>query len=134
MIKLNILEQLDIKEIIFAAELDLQLLFKEIDKLQKKYVALPLYPQVTRDISIAINQEMLIGDVLKRIKRELIPYLISIDLKGFYSGKQIEVGFRGLTLSCIYQAPDHTLNTQEVDTCHQKILDILTTEFAVRLR
>jgi phenylalanyl-tRNA synthetase beta chain len=134
MIKPDILKRLDIEDFIFAAELELDWLFAQIQKTQKRYVPIPLYPEVVRDISIMLKQDISVGDVIKKIKINRIPYLVDINLKDHYLGKQIPPGYKGLTLSCIYRAGDHTLTAQEIDASHQKILDILTAEFSAQQR
>ena len=133
-IKPDILEHSDIKEFIFAAELDLGMLFTEIQMVRKRYVPIPLYPEVMRDISIMLRQEIPIGNVIKKIKTNEIAYLVELNLKDHYLGNQIPAGYKGLTLSCIYRASDHTLTAQEIDAAHQKALDILTTEFSAQQR
>ena len=134
MIKPNILERLDIQDFIFAAEVELDLLFTQSKKTQKRYIPIPLYPEVMRDISVMLKQDISIGDIIKKIKISKIPYLIELNLKDYYLGKQIPAGYKGLTLSCIYQAADHTLTAQEIDSAHQRVLDILRTEFSAQQR
>ncbi len=133
-IKPDILKRLDIEDFIFAAELELDWLFAQIKKAQKRYISIPLYPEVVRDISIMLKQDISVGEVIKKIKINRIPYLIEVSFKDHYLGKQISPGHKGLTLSCIYRAGDHTLTAQEIDTSHQKILDILRAEFSARQR
>ena len=134
MVKPDILEELDIKDLIFAAELELDLLFVKMQKIQKRYIPMPLYPEVTRDISVVLEQGILIGDIMKKIKLNNIPYLVEVNLKDYYVGEQIPPGYKGLTLSCIYRASDHTLITQEVESVHQEVLNILKTEFFAQQR
>jgi len=87
-----------------------------------------------RDISIILKQDITYSDVIKRIKMEKIAYLVQLSLKDYYLVEQIPPGYKGLTLTFIYQADDHTLTSQEIDACHQKILDILKTEFSAQQR
>ncbi len=133
-IKPEILEGLDIKNYIFAAELDLNYLFIEINNAQKQYIPIPIYPEVRRDISIVLKKNILFGEIVKGIVKGRIPYLIEIGLKDCYSGRQIPFGYKGLTLFCIYRADDHTLTAQEIETAHQKVLDILKTAFSAQQR
>jgi phenylalanyl-tRNA synthetase beta chain len=134
MIKPDILASLDIEGLVFVAELDLGIFFAETDKGQKKYIPLALYPEVMRDISIVLKQDIAIGDVIKKVKANKIPYLIRLDLKDYYLGKQIPAGHKGLTLSCIYQASDHTLTSQEIDSSQQRVREILQREFFAQQR
>jgi phenylalanyl-tRNA synthetase beta chain len=134
MIKPDILKSVDVQELIFAAELDLSILLAEIGKIQKRYTPLPLFPEVIRDMSIMIKQDISVGDVIKKIKINKVPYLIKLNIKDYYLGKQIPRGLKGLTLSCTYQAVDRTLTTKEIDVSHQKVLEILRTEFSAQQR
>ncbi|MFH1338528.1 MAG: phenylalanine--tRNA ligase subunit beta [Candidatus Omnitrophota bacterium] len=134
MVKPEILEKSDIKDLVFAAEADLESIFSLAGKARKKYAPVPLFPEVARDVSIALKQEIPVGNVIKRVKAGGIPHLVEITFKEFYLGKQIPPGHKGLTLSCVYRAADRTLTTEEAESAHQKVLGILTTEFFARLR
>ena len=134
MIREVVLDRTGIKMGVFAAELDLEMLFTKMNSIQRKYKPLALYPDAARDVSAVINEDIPIGEVIKKIKTSDISYLIDLNIIDIYYGKQIPSGKKGLTLSCIYRADDHTLTTQEVDIPHQKILDVLTMEFSAGFR
>ncbi|MFH1578117.1 MAG: phenylalanine--tRNA ligase subunit beta [Candidatus Omnitrophota bacterium] len=134
MIKSGILEKFDIKDFVFAAELDLEVLLTQARNTQKKYLPLPLYPEIVRDISVMLKRDISIGSIIKRIETERIPYLVKIDLKDQYLGKQIPAGYKGITLSCVYRASDRTLTTEEVEATHQKAVSILEDEFSAQPR
>ncbi|MBU1871800.1 MAG: phenylalanine--tRNA ligase subunit beta [Candidatus Omnitrophica bacterium] len=133
-IKPDILERLDIKNFIFAAELDLGILFAEIAKIEKKYKPIPLYPEAVRDISAILKLGVTFGEITKKIKAEQIPYLVGLELIDIYSGEQIPSGHQGLTLSCTYRCDERTLTGEEVDSTHQRVLDILKNEFSAQQR
>ena len=134
MVKPEILEKFDIKDLVFAAEVDLESVFSGIEKAQKRYTPIPLFPEVTRDISAILKQEIPVGNVIDRVKTSDIPYLVELNFKEFYLGKQIPAGHKGVTLSCVYRAGDHTLTTEEAESAHRKVLDILRTEFSAQQR
>ncbi len=134
MVKPEILERFDIKDLVFAAEVDLESVFPEIEKAQKRYIPIPLFPEVTRDISAILKQEIPVGNVIDRVRTSGIPYLVELNFKEFYLGKQIPAGHKGVTLSCVYRAEDHTLTTEEAENAHRKVLDILRSEFSAQQR
>ena len=134
MIMPEILERFDIKDLVFAAEVDLESVFPEIEKAQKRYIPIPLFPEVTRDISAILKQEIPVGNVIDRVRTSGIPYLVELNFKEFYLGKQIPAGHKGVTLSCVYRAEDHTLTTEEAENAHRKVLDILRSEFSAQQR
>lgn len=133
-IRSDILERLDIQKDILAAELNLDALFAAITEEPRRYIPLPLYPQVRRDMSIILKEDIPAGEILLKIKESNIPYLAQINLKDYYLGEQIPEGFKGITLSCVYQAIDHTLTSEEVEQAYQKVLDILKIEFGAQQR
>ncbi|MFC1592975.1 phenylalanine--tRNA ligase subunit beta, partial [Candidatus Omnitrophota bacterium] len=118
-IKSKILKALDVKEFIYAIGLDLEILFNEIERIQKKYIPLPVYPQVIRDISIVLGRKVFFADIKNKIKAGNIAYLEDVKYVEYYEDKQ------SLTLSCTYRSADRTLTGEEVDIAHQKVLDIL---------
>jgi phenylalanyl-tRNA synthetase beta chain len=134
MIRPDILERFDIEDIVFATELDLEIFFAEIEKIQKRYIPIPLYPEVTRDVSIILKENIAFGDIIKKIVSKNIEYLVKLNYKEEYAGKQIPAGHKGLTLSCIYRASDRTLTAQEADISHQRVLDTLRTDFSAQQR
>lgn len=134
-IKPSIQNKFDIKDSLIAAEVDLEIIFSEAAKVSRRYIPLPRFPEVVRDLSIIVQEGISLGNIIKKIKTSGIAHLIEVSFKkDIYRGRQIPTGNIGVTLSCVYRAPDHTLTSEEVGISHQQILDILTREFSARLR
>ena len=128
------LEKLEIKNReVAACELVLERLFKYID-LKKKFIPLPKYPAITRDISFILKEDVLIKDLVKAIQEKAGPLLFSVEVADYYRGKQIPVGYKGLTLSCIYRAPERTLTEAEINPLHTSVCNILTEQFGAKIR
>ncbi len=134
LVKEQTLKQMDIEGLVFAAELDLNMLFTQIKSVRRKYCPLPLYPEVTRDVSVTVKENTSVGDIIKRINTGKFNYLIDCTLKDIYRGKQISSVDKGLTLSCLYRSIDHTLTSEEVDSSHQQVLAVLSSEFSAKPR
>ncbi|MDD5653413.1 MAG: phenylalanine--tRNA ligase subunit beta [Candidatus Omnitrophica bacterium] len=130
----NIAQKLDIKNKDLAiAELNLELLFKHVN-LEKKFAPLPLYPGITRDLSILIKEELSASVILKAIKEQAGLILEEAKITDFYRGKQIPAGFKNLTVSCFFRSNQRTLTEDEVQPILSKITQALSAQFGVQLR
>ncbi len=129
-----VLDKLDIKnKDVFVLELSLDRLLFYVN-LNKKFSHLPIYPGISRDISLILKDEILAGDVLEAIKEEGKPLLKEAAVRDYYKGKQIPSGFRGLTICCLYRADERTLTEAEINPVHSFICKLLTDRFGCQIR
>ncbi|MDD4980428.1 MAG: phenylalanine--tRNA ligase subunit beta [Candidatus Omnitrophica bacterium] len=130
----QILDSVDIKnKDVFAAELSLDKFLSDVE-LEKKFVRLPLYPGISRDISLIIKEEVAAGDILEAIKKQGEPLLREVRVIDYYKGKQIQPGFKGLTLSCFYRREERTLTETEITPLHSGICAFLKDRFGAQIR
>ena len=99
-----------------------------------QYKPLPKYPAITRDISMVIKGEVFVGDIEKAIAKNGGKLLESVKLFDVYQGEQIEKGFKSVSYSITFRAPDRTLVDDEVNSVMDKILSDLKDEFGAILR
>ncbi|TAM41183.1 phenylalanine--tRNA ligase subunit beta [bacterium] len=118
---------------VILAEIDLEKMFAHLN-LNKKFSGIPRYPAVTRDISFMIKDDMPVQGLLAAIEAKGLPLLRSARVVDYYQGKQIPVGFRGLTVSCVYRANDRTLTEEELSPLHNSICSLLQERFGIKLR
>ena len=118
---------------VVLAEIRLEKLFEHIN-LERKFTGIPKYPAITRDISFVIKDNVSIKDLLTAIEAKGASLLFLAKVVDYYQGKQIPDGFRGLTISCIYRAPDRTLTEEEVAPLHNSICALLEDHFGIKLR
>jgi len=130
----NILERLEIKnKEVCVAEISLDRLYPSIS-LKKKVAPLPLYPGITRDMSLVLKEEILVEDILETIREKADPLLKKVEIVDYYRGKQIPPGSKGLTISCLYRSDERTLTEAEITPLHQNIALLLTKEFNAQIR
>ncbi|MFA5118760.1 MAG: phenylalanine--tRNA ligase subunit beta [Candidatus Omnitrophota bacterium] len=130
----NILEQFQIKNrSLFAAELSLEKIFAAAD-LKKKFKAMPAYPAISRDISLVIKAGVPVADILSAIKEKAGALLREAAVVDCYQGKQIPVGFKGLTISCLYRSDEGTLVESQIAPLHAGASEVLRERFAAVLR
>ena len=128
------LEKFDIKnKDVFLAEIFLDRLFSHAD-LNRKAVALPLYPGISRDISIILREGIALEDILRAVKDKGAPLLREAKVVDYYKGKQIPAGFRGLTVSCLYRSDERTLTETEINPIHSLVSFVLADKFSAQIR
>lgn len=118
---------------VFLAEINLKQLFACVD-LNRKFLSLPRYPGISRDISFIIKQDVAVKDLLMTIEEQGAPLLHLARIKDYYQGKQIPSGFKGLTISCVYRLKERTLTDEEINPLHNTVCSLLQERFGIKLR
>lgn len=130
----NVLDNFDVKnKNVVMAEINLNKLFSYAD-LKKKFVRIPLYPGILRDISIIVKEDIKVEDILSTIKEKGTDLLREVKVVDYYRGKQIPVGFRGLTISCLYRSDERTLTDAEINPIHSLSWEALVSKFSAAIR
>ena len=122
------LRQCDIKQPVFAAEIDWQLLLKHYLKSKVLYKELPLYPEVKRDLALLLDENVTFADIRKAAFAAEKRILRKVVLFDVYRGDKIPAG--SLTL----QDYDKTLTDKYVDQTVSRILGALSHQFGAVLR
>jgi phenylalanyl-tRNA synthetase beta chain len=136
MLKLNsqALEALAIKNRdVFLCEVYLDKLFSFVQP-NKRFIPLPKYPGITRDISFILKEELSVKDILALLKEKGQTLLREVKVSDYYQGKQIPAGYRGLTLSCFYASGERTLTEKEVQPTHDLLCELLSRQFQAKFR
>lgn len=88
----------------------------------RKYTGIAKYPAVTRDISMVVPKEILVGQIEEIIEKKGGAYLESYQLFDLYEGEQIKAGFKSVAYSIVFRAKDKTLSDAEVTEAMDRIL------------
>ena len=128
------LSNLDIKnKEVWVVELFLEKIFPCVN-LKKKFVELPIYPAISRDISLVLKDDITAQEIILAIKKDASGLLKEAEVIDYYKGKQIALGFKGLTISCVYRSDTRTLTEAEVDPVHSSIVALLKERFSAKIR
>lgn len=87
-----------------------------------KYTGIAKYPAVSRDLSMVMKKEILVGQVEENIRKNGGKLLENCTLFDVYEGDQIEDGYKSVAYSISFRAADHTLEEKEITTVMDKIL------------
>lgn len=91
----------------------------------RKYTGIARYPAVTRDISMVMPKDILVGQVEETIEKKGGAYLESYALFDLYEGAQIKSGYKSVAYSIVFRAKDRTLNDADVTEAMERILKAL---------
>ena len=91
----------------------------------RKYTGIAKFPAVTRDISMVMPKEILVGQIEDVIESKGGEYLESYSLFDIYEGAQIKTGFKSVAYSIVFRAKDKTLEDADVSAAMDRILKAL---------
>ncbi|MCB9771535.1 MAG: phenylalanine--tRNA ligase subunit beta [Candidatus Omnitrophica bacterium] len=130
----DILKNWDLKsDDVYYAEIDLEKFYKLKPQI-KRFVSLTDFPSITRDVSIAVKQDVSFGQI-ESLAREIgSTHLIAINFIEQYLGEKIAAGQKGLVFSLLYQSSQRTLTEAEIAPIHEKILQRLSQDFGAVIR
>lgn len=88
-----------------------------------KYKGVAKFPAVSRDLSMVVPKEIMVGDIEKMIETRGGKLLESLQLFDVYEGNQIDRGFKSVAYSVSFRAPDRTLSEEDITGVMKKILN-----------
>jgi len=133
LLKKNLLDSYSLKEPVWAAELNLALLFEK-QPYSFEFTPVDRFPSITRDVSFISSRRVLYQDIKEVVEKLAIPYLMEFDPHDRFSGSSIPNGKISLSLRFVFRHPQRTLLAKEVDTLLEKIINALVTKFKFQLR
>ncbi|KAF0226646.1 MAG: phenylalanyl-tRNA synthetase beta subunit [Erysipelotrichaceae bacterium] len=118
---------------ILMAELNLEPLLKtKVAKI--KYNSIIKVPSVLRDVALVVEQSVSASQIEKIITEAAKPLVKSVEVFDVYTGEHVEKGKKSLAITIAFQATDHTLNDDEIQTHFAKIIEALKTQTGAILR
>ncbi len=133
LLKKNLLDSYSLKEPVWAAELNLALLFEK-QPYSFEFTPVDRFPSITRDVSFISSRSVLYQDIKEVVEKLAIPYLMEFDPHDRFSGSSIPNGKISLSLRFVFRHPQRTLLAKEVDALQEKIINALVTKFKFQLR
>ncbi len=90
-----------------------------------KYQGVAKFPSVTRDISLMMKKEVMVGEIEEVIRKCGGKLLESYHLFDIYEGSQIAEGYKSVAYSISFKASDRTLEDKDVTPVMEKIVKTL---------
>ena len=120
----QVAENYSISERVYIAVIDMPYIV-EAASFDRKYTGIAKFPAVTRDISMVMKKEVLVGQIEEIIEKKGGKLLESYQLFDIYEGEQILAGHKSVAYSITFRASDRTLEDKDVNEVMDKILTAL---------
>ena len=121
----------DIGDGVFVFEL-------QVDKLPRsspqRFMPYSKYQRVRRDISIEVNSDIEVSDIVEAIESESIPFLQKVGIFDVYEKAESTDSTKSLAFSISFQDTKKTLTDEEVEKSILQIRSLLGDRFGARLR
>ncbi|MEC8407122.1 MAG: hypothetical protein VXZ14_01045, partial [Bacteroidota bacterium] len=130
----NLANQLDIKESCYMAELYWDHIFKLCQKNLIKYIPINKFQKVYRDLSILIDEQITLSDIINATKNVKTNLLQNISLFDIYRDKKQFIDKKAYGLRFQFLHPKRTLTDKEVDKVMLQIQHSILKETNGQLR
>lgn len=128
----EVCDNYQIGEKTYVAVLDMPVVMSLVN-FEIKYQGIAKFPAVTRDISMVMPKEILVGAVEEVIAKKGGKLLEEYRLFDIYEGTQIKEGFKSVAYSITFRSKEKTLEDKEVNEIMEKILKALS-DMGIELR
>lgn len=118
----KLLKQVDIKQTVVYAEIDLDYIFNRHDK-TLTYKEFSKFPAVRRDLSVVVDKKITfeqIKEITQKVDKKLIKH---VDVFDQYMGENIGHDKKSYSISYILQDQDKTLNDKIIDKTMNKLIN-----------
>ncbi len=132
-VKKSILKYFDIKQEVFYADFNWNLILKLIS-IKIKYQDIPKYPEVRRDLSLLLDKNISFDQLYAIARSSEKNLLKEIQLFDVYEGKNLPDGKKSYALSFIIQDTTKTLTDEQIDKIMSKLQQHFEKEVGAVLR
>ena len=129
----EVLQNYDISKRVYLAEINVTKLTKYARE-SKKYVEVPKYPAVERDIAIIIDEDIEVGKIEKIITKKAKKILESMKLFDIFRNEKIGENKKSVAYSLSFRDKNKTLSDEEVNQTMDSIIKELEKELKAELR
>lgn len=99
----------------------------------RKYEGIAKFPAVTRDLSMVVPKNILVGQIEEVIAQRGGRHLESYELFDLYEGAQIKPGFKSVAYTITFRNKEKTMEEAEISAAMKKILNGLQ-DLGIELR
>lgn len=122
-----------IKTKVYYAQINVDKLVRYA-KEDKKYVPIPKYPAVERDIAVIVDESVEVGKIEKVIAKKCKKILEKIKLFDIYRSEKLGENKKSIAFALTFRAQDKTLTDEEINGAMDIIISDLSKELNAELR
>ena len=128
-----VLENYGIEKRAYLAEVNVTKIVK-YSRQNKKYVEVPKFPAVERDIAVIVDEKVEVGQIEKIVTKKSKKLLESATLFDIYRDKKIGTNKKSVAYSLIFRDKKKTLSDEEINTAMENIISELEKVLGAELR
>jgi len=132
-VKKSILKHFDIKQEVLFADFNWALILKLLSN-KIKYVEIPKYPEVRRDLSLLLDDSVSFDAIYNLARQTEKSLLKDVNLFDVYQGKNLPEGKKSYAVSFTIQDNTKTLTDVQIDKIMGKLQKNFETELGASLR
>jgi phenylalanyl-tRNA synthetase beta chain len=132
-VKKSILKYFDIKQEVFYADFNWNLILKLIST-KIKFTDIPKYPEVRRDLALLVDQSVAFDAIYSIARQTEKSLLKDINLFDVYEGKNLPEGKKSYAVSFTLQDNSKTLTEEQIDKIMNKLQKNMEIELGASLR
>lgn len=129
----EVLDNYGIEKRGYLAEVNLTKLTK-YSKVNKKYVEVPKFPAVERDIAIIVDEKVEVGQIEKIITKKAKKLLEKMQLFDIYRNEKLGENKKSVAYSLIFRDKNRTLSDEEINVIMENIINELQKILNAELR
>lgn len=129
----EVLQNYDIEKRVYLAEVNVTKLVK-YSRENKKYVEVPKFPAVERDIAMIVDEKVEVGQIEKIITKKGKKLLESVKLFDIYRDEKLGENKKSVAYSLIFRDKNKTLNDEEINNTMENIITELQKTLGAELR
>lgn len=132
-VKKSILKHFDIKQEVFYADFDWNVILKSISN-KIKFVEIPKYPEVRRDLALLLDESVAFEEIYSIARQTEKSLLKEITLFDVYVGKNLPEGKKSYAVGFTIQDDSKTLTDTQIEKIMSKLLNNFQTQLGAQLR
>jgi len=116
-----------------ALELDLEGFIRK-SRQTIRFQPFSMMPRTERDSAFLLDRSIPYAEIESFLKHLDVPYLKNVRLFDRYEGKGVPAGKVSIAVNFVFQSDDQTLNNDEINELHQKMVAAFIDKFGAVLR
>ena len=130
----ELLKDADISQDCFYAEIELEVCQELRSKGNLKFVDIPKFNKIRRDLALLIDKKVTYADLYKAAKKNPSKYLKNINLFDVYEGKNLPENKKSYAMSFELLNEEKTLEEKEITEVMNSLIKTFQKEFSAELR
>ncbi len=128
------LKQFDIKQPVYFADINWNILTQLAAKAKLEYKEIPRFPAVERDLAIVIPKSTSYAEVEKTINNARVGRLKGVSLFDVFESEKIGAGKKSMALNFIFQDDEKTLVDKETEKMMDTLIQALEKQLSAEIR